>query len=85
MALVDDFLDLVQSPRRAAVMPGQPSSDALLALLVHMAFSDGEVDAGEFSFLERVLPGREPGELMVSDDRLYWFNDGDGTIMYLSR
>lgn len=69
MALVDDFLDLVQNPKRAAVVPGEPSSDALLALLVHTAFSDGAVDEGEFAFLARVLPGREPDELMkwVSD------------------
>jgi uncharacterized tellurite resistance protein B-like protein len=65
MTRVDDFLDLVDNPARQALTPGHPADDALLALLVHVAFSDGEVDAGELAFLQRVLPGRDGGELVA--------------------
>lgn len=63
MTRVDDFLDLVDNPARHALTPGHPADDALLALLVHVAFSDGEVDDAELDFLQRVLPGRDRGQL----------------------
>lgn len=56
---VDDYLGLVDDPGRRALTPGHPADDALLALLVHVAFSDGDVDEREIAFLQRVLPGRE--------------------------
>lgn len=65
MASLDDFLDLVDNPARQALSPGNPADDALLALLVHVAFSDGEVDEGELAFLSRVLPGRDSRELLA--------------------
>lgn len=63
MTRVDDFLELVDNEARQALTPGHPADDALLALLVHVAFSDHEVDEGELAFLQRVLPGRDPDEL----------------------
>ncbi|MFT7517895.1 MAG: DnaJ-domain-containing protein 1 [Kiritimatiellia bacterium] len=63
MPRVDDYLDLVDNPARQALTVGHPADDALLALLVHMAFSDGAIDEGELDFLSKVLPGREPGQL----------------------
>ena len=65
MTRVDDYLDLVDNPARQALTPGHPADDALLALLVHVAFSDGAVDAGELGFLERALPGRDPADLVA--------------------
>lgn len=65
MTRVDDFLELVDNPARHALNPGHPADDALLALLVHVAFSDGEIDDGELDFLQRVLPGRDPDELLT--------------------
>ena len=49
---------------RRALTPGHPADDALLALLVHVAFSDRSIDEGELAFLQRVLPGREPDQLL---------------------
>ena len=63
MSRVDDFLDLVDNPSRHALTPGDPADDALLALLVHVAFSDGTVDKGELAFLQKVLPGRDAAAL----------------------
>lgn len=63
MSRVDDFLDLVDDPARQALTPGDPADDALLALMVHVAFSDGALDEAELDFLERVLPGRERDQL----------------------
>lgn len=63
MPRVDDYLGLVENPSHGALTPGHPADDALLALLVHVAFSDGTVDEGEIAFLQRVLPGRGPEQL----------------------
>ncbi len=65
MTRVDDFLDLVDNPSRRALTPGDPADDALLALMVHVAFSDGTVEEGELRFLQRVLPGRDPEQLLA--------------------
>jgi len=40
-----------------------PEDRALLVLLVHVAFSDGEVQDDEVAFLLQVLPDRDPEEL----------------------
>jgi len=63
MTRVDDYLNLVDDPGRRALTPGHPADDALLALLVHVAFSDRAIDASELAFLQRVLPGREEAQL----------------------
>lgn len=65
MSRVDEYLELVDDPTHQALTPGHPADDALLALLVHVAFSDGTVDAGEVGFLQRVLPGRKPDQLVA--------------------
>lgn len=65
MTRVDDYLGLVDDPGRRALTPGHPADDALLALLVHVAFSDRTIDEEELAFLQRVLPGREPDQLMA--------------------
>lgn len=63
MTRVDDFLELVDNPARQALTPGHPADDALIALLVHTAFSDGDVDDEELDFLQKVLPGRDRDQL----------------------
>ena len=63
MAHVDEFLRLAQGEKTDVIAPGNAADDSLLALLVHMAFSDGVLDEDELDFLRKVLPGREDGEL----------------------
>ncbi|MBT3222910.1 MAG: TerB family tellurite resistance protein [Proteobacteria bacterium] len=62
MARVDDYLDLVAGDRNS-LESGHPADEALLGLLVHVAFSDGHVDDHELSFLQRVLPDRDEAAL----------------------
>jgi len=63
MARIDDYLDLVADPDADALVSGDAADDALVALLAHVAFADGDVDDRELDFLERVFPGRERGAL----------------------
>lgn len=65
MTRVDEYLELVDNPGSQALTPGHPADDAMLALLVHVAFSDGTVNEDELAFLDKVLPGREPAQLMA--------------------
>ena len=65
MPRVNDYLDLVDTPSRQGLTPGDPADDALIALLAHVAFTDGEVDEQELDFLEKVLPGRDREELLA--------------------
>jgi uncharacterized tellurite resistance protein B-like protein len=65
MPRVDDYLNLVDDPKRHGFTPGHPADDALIALLAHMAFSDGEVHERELDFLQRVLPGRHGADLKM--------------------
>ena len=65
MARVDDFLDLVDAPSRRSLEPGDPADSALLALMVHVAFSDGVVAPNELDFLTKVLPGRSQADLLA--------------------
>jgi uncharacterized tellurite resistance protein B-like protein len=60
MARVDEYLELVDDPRRTSLHPGNPADGALHALLAHVAFADGAVTDHELEFLQRVLPGRDP-------------------------
>src|SRR5690606_11720049 len=46
--------------RHGPLDPEQPADEALLAVLVHMAGADGEVDDDELAFVLRALPGRSP-------------------------
>ncbi|MFK7928262.1 MAG: DUF533 domain-containing protein [Myxococcota bacterium] len=65
MNRVDEYLNLVDNPTSHALTPGHPADDAMLALLVHVAFSDGQVSESELAFLDKVLPGREPEQLVA--------------------
>jgi uncharacterized membrane protein YebE (DUF533 family) len=65
MARVDDFLDLVDDPSRQTLASGHPADQALLALMVHVAFSDGVVQPNELAFLKKVLPERSDVELLA--------------------
>jgi hypothetical protein len=54
---VDDVLHLIESHAGSAIRPGaHPSDDALLTLLVHMAFSDGVFEESELAMLRKVAP-----------------------------
>jgi DnaJ-domain-containing protein 1 len=54
---VDDVLHLLESHAGSAIRPGaHPSDDALLTLLVHMAFSDGVFEPSELAMLRKVAP-----------------------------
>lgn len=57
MPLKGAYLDILRG-ERSVFTPGHPADDALLALLVHTAFSDGVIDDHELTFLAGVLPGR---------------------------
>ena len=63
MGRVDDYLDLVEDPSREGLVLGDPADEALLALLVQVAFSDGVLDDRELAFMQKVLPGRDPDEM----------------------
>ncbi|TNE84693.1 MAG: TerB family tellurite resistance protein [Deltaproteobacteria bacterium] len=63
MARVDDLLSLIDDPTRPADNPGS-DDDPLLALLVHLAFSDEVLQEDELALLERVRPGLGVGELL---------------------
>lgn len=58
MTRSQEMTDLLDSRVPRPLVPGKPGDDALLALLVHMAFSDGVVRNEELAFLARILPGR---------------------------
>jgi hypothetical protein len=62
MARVDEYLALLRGESNS-LETGHPADDAMLALLVHVAFSDGHVDDHELAFLQRVLPGRDEESL----------------------
>lgn len=64
MSRVDDYLELVDNPSRRALDPGHSADNALLALLVHVAFSDAKVEKNELAFLAKALPGRTDAELL---------------------
>ena len=64
MTRVDDYLNMVDDPSRRALTPGHPADAALLALMVHVAFSDGVVAPNELAFLTKVLPGRSEAALL---------------------
>jgi len=63
MTHVDQFLGLAEGIKGDTIERGNPSDDALLCLLVQVAFSDGVLDEEELDFLRKVLPG-------VADDEL---------------
>jgi hypothetical protein len=58
MNRVEEYFQLLQRSAQRTLTPGQTEDDALLALMVHMAFSDGHVHDNEIAFLAQVLPGR---------------------------
>lgn len=65
MARVDDFLQLIDDPDHPPLETGDPADRSLLALLVHLAYSDGIVQGDEFALLSRVRPDLDAGELMA--------------------
>lgn len=64
MARVDDFLNLVDDPSRRTLELEDSADAALLALMVHIAFSDGVVAPNELAFLTKVMPGRSEESLL---------------------
>ncbi len=61
MPTVDEYLALVEGPNQLHIE--EPAEEALLQLLVAVAFSDGVVDADELAFLARILPGHQPSDI----------------------
>lgn len=61
MPTVDEYLDVVDSPH--ALQIEDPEDEALLKLLILVAFSDGVVQEDELAFLHRLLPGQDPADL----------------------
>lgn len=64
MARVDDYLHLIDDPTAPPLAAGEPDDEALHALLVHLAVSDGEIGDDEFALLQRVRSDLAPGELL---------------------
>jgi|JI10StandDraft_1071094.scaffolds.fasta_scaffold550247_2 uncharacterized tellurite resistance protein B-like protein len=56
MPLESDVLHILESYAGSAIRVGEPADDALLQLLVRMAFADGTIDEGELAMLRGVLP-----------------------------
>ena len=63
MARVDEYLGFLDDPSGPGLTLGHPADEALLALLICVAYSDGEVQDHELVFLGKVLPGRDADEL----------------------
>lgn len=63
MTHVDQFLGIAEGIGSDFIQRGNPADDALLCLLVQVAFSDGVLDEEELDFLRKVLPGVEDTEL----------------------
>jgi hypothetical protein len=63
MTRVQEYFRLLENRTRHAITPGRPEDDAMLALMVYVAFSDGVIDDSEIRFLQRVLPGRNADAL----------------------
>lgn len=59
MTRVRRYLDLFDAHAGSHITPGKPADDALLELMVRMAFSDGVFADAELELLQGVLPGRE--------------------------
>lgn len=57
MGGVDRVVHLLEQDGVGGLTPGKASDDALLELLVYMAFSDGVFDDAEVEMLQTVLPG----------------------------
>lgn len=80
MSRVHAYLRLVDDPS-STLPPASPDElgddEALLALLVHLAFADGIVEGDEFALLERVRPDLSSSDLMTwilehSDAEMDW-------------
>lgn len=64
MSRIHDYLSALNDPA-VTVRPGHPHDPLLLSLMVHVAFADGEVEENEFALLGRLVPDKEPGELLM--------------------
>ena len=63
MTRVDELLALIDDPSRPATDSGE-DDDPILALLVHLAFSDEVLQEDELALLERVRPGKDVSEVV---------------------
>lgn len=54
----------------SGLVPGRAEDDALLALLVHVAFADRELAEPELDFLRRILPNRSDEQLVAWVERI---------------
>jgi hypothetical protein len=76
MGRVHDFLAIIDDPDVTAATASEAGDDdALLALLVHLAFSDGIVEGDEFALLRRVRPNVSDNDLMM------WAMEASGQTM----
>ncbi len=64
MSRIQEYLSALEDPERR-LRPGHPHDPLLLSLMVHVAFADGEVEENEFALLGRLVPDKEPGELLM--------------------
>lgn len=64
MTRVEEWITAMSSPD-GWLRLGHPADAALLSLVVHAAFSDGQIQPEEFAVLERLLPGMESGAVLL--------------------
>ena len=65
MSRIAEYASVLSGASSAALAGEHPADASLRSLLVHLAFSDGQVDASEFDLLQRLLPEQELGALLV--------------------
>ncbi|GEM_PF-2346709 len=61
---IDSFLAVLEDPAAPPLAGTDPADAALLALLAHVAFADGQVGDEEFALLSRLFPGLESGDIL---------------------
>lgn len=61
---VDQYLAVLNDPSLPPISNPGPADALIRALLVHVAFADGEVEEDEFGLLERLIPEKDAGELL---------------------
>jgi uncharacterized membrane protein YebE (DUF533 family) len=62
---ISEFRDVISGSRTEPLSPGHPQDRALLSLLVHTAFADGQVAEEEFDLLGKLAPDKDMGELLI--------------------
>jgi len=61
---IDAFLTVLEDRSAPAIAGHEPVDDALLGLLAHVAFADGQVGDAEFALLGRLFPWLEAGDIL---------------------